>query len=51
MNLTIHAIRRVRLPPDLPVFLSKHVTRPLGRSWRERATRRGVTPGGDPAAL
>jgi ribosome-associated translation inhibitor RaiA len=25
--------------------------RPLGRAWRERSTRRGVTPGGDPAAL
>jgi ribosome-associated translation inhibitor RaiA len=25
--------------------------RPLGRAWRERSTRRGVTPNGDPAAL
>ena len=25
--------------------------RPLGRTWRERTSRRGVTPGGDPAAL
>jgi putative sigma-54 modulation protein len=25
--------------------------RPLGRSWRERSSRRGVTPDGDPAAL
>lgn len=25
--------------------------RPLGRSWRERSTRRGVTPAGDPAGL
>ena len=25
--------------------------RPLGRTWRERSSRRGVTPGGDPAAL
>lgn len=25
--------------------------RPLGRSWRERTTRRGVTPDGGPAAL
>ena len=29
----------------------KPVHRPLGRTWRERSTRRGVTPGGDPAAL
>jgi putative sigma-54 modulation protein len=29
----------------------KPMHRPLGRSWRERSTRRGVTPGGDPAAL
>src|SRR5512146_948983 len=25
--------------------------RPLGRTWRERSSRRGVTPGGDPAGL
>lgn len=25
--------------------------RPLGRSWRERTSRRGVTPAGDPAGL
>ncbi len=29
----------------------KPVHRPLGRTWRERSTRRGVTPDGDPAAL
>lgn len=29
----------------------KPMHRPLGRSWRERSTRRGVTPGGDPAGL
>jgi ribosome-associated translation inhibitor RaiA len=29
----------------------KKVHRPLGRTWRERSSRRGVTPGGDPAAL
>lgn len=29
----------------------KAVHRPLGRTWRERSTRRGVTPDGDPAAL
>jgi hypothetical protein len=29
----------------------KPMHRPLGRSWRERASRSGVTPEGDPAAL
>lgn len=29
----------------------KPMHRPLGRSWRERSSRRGVTPDGDPAAL
>ncbi len=29
----------------------KPMHRPLGRSWRERSSRRGVTPNGDPAAL
>jgi ribosomal subunit interface protein len=29
----------------------KLVHRPLGRTWRDRSSRRGVTPGGDPAAL
>jgi putative sigma-54 modulation protein len=29
----------------------KPMHRPLGRTYRERSTRRGVTPGGDPAAL
>jgi putative sigma-54 modulation protein len=29
----------------------KPMHRPLGRSWRERSTRRGVTPDGDPASL
>jgi putative sigma-54 modulation protein len=29
----------------------KPMHRPLGRSWRERSTRRGVTPDGEPAAL
>ncbi len=29
----------------------KPMHRPLGRSWRERSSRRGVTPGGDPAGL
>lgn len=29
----------------------KPMHRPLGRSWRERSSRSGVTPEGDPAAL
>ncbi len=29
----------------------KPVHRPLGRTWRERSTRRGVTPEGGPSAL
>jgi ribosome-associated translation inhibitor RaiA len=29
----------------------KPMHRPLGRSWRERSTRRGVTPEGGPSAL
>jgi hypothetical protein len=29
----------------------KPMHRPLGRSWRERSSRAGVTPEGDPAAL
>jgi hypothetical protein len=29
----------------------KKMHRPLGRSWRERSTRKGVTPDGEPSAL
>jgi ribosomal subunit interface protein len=29
----------------------KPMHRPLGRAWRERSTRRGVTPAGEPASL
>jgi hypothetical protein len=29
----------------------KPLHRPLGRTWRERSTRSGTTPGGDPAGL
>jgi putative sigma-54 modulation protein len=29
----------------------KPMHRPLGRTWRERSTRRGVTPDGEPASL
>jgi hypothetical protein len=29
----------------------KLVHRPLGRTWRDRTSRRGVTPTGDPAGL
>jgi ribosome-associated translation inhibitor RaiA len=29
----------------------KKTHRPLGRTWRERSTRRGTTPAGEPSAL
>jgi hypothetical protein len=29
----------------------KPMHRPLGRTWRERSTRRGLTPDGEPATL
>jgi ribosome-associated translation inhibitor RaiA len=29
----------------------KAVHRPLGRTWRDRSTRKGTTPAGDPSAL
>jgi ribosomal subunit interface protein len=29
----------------------KPMTKPIGRTWRERSTRRGVTPSGEPASL
>ncbi len=38
-------LSRMRSPSRKPVH------RPLGRTWRERSSRRGVTPDGDPAAL
>ncbi len=38
-------LSRMRSPSRRPTH------RPLGRTWRERSSRRGVTPGGDPAAL
>lgn len=38
-------LSRMRSPSRKPTH------RPLGRTWRERSTRRGVTPRGDPAAL
>ena len=38
-------LEKMRVPGRKPVH------RPLGRTWRERTTRRGTTPGGDPAGL
>ncbi len=38
-------LSRMRSPARKPMH------RPLGRTWRERSSRRGVTPDGDPAAL
>ena len=42
-------VRREIVKMRTPSRKSMH--RPLGRTWRERSTRRGVTPSGDPAAL
>jgi len=42
-------VRREIVKMRTPSRKSTH--RPLGRTWRERSTRRGVTPSGDPAAL
>ena len=36
MKLTIHA-HHLTLPPDLPAFLEKHVTRPLARLFDDSA--------------
>lgn len=44
-RLVRRELAKMRAPSRKPVH------RPLGRTWRERSTRRGVTPGGDPAAL
>jgi ribosome-associated translation inhibitor RaiA len=44
-RLVKREIAKMRAPSRRPMH------RPLGRSWRERSTRRGVTPEGDPAAL
>lgn len=44
-RLVRRELGKMRTPSRKPMH------RPLGRSWRERSTRRGVTPDGDPAAL
>jgi hypothetical protein len=44
-RLVRRELARMRAPARKPVH------RPLGRTWRDRTTRRGVTPGGDPAGL
>jgi ribosomal subunit interface protein len=44
--------RQVRKQVDkMRATSRKPMHRPLGRTWRERSTRRGVTPEGGPAAL
>lgn len=44
--------RHVRKQVDkMRASTRKPVHRPLGRTWRERSTRSGVTPEGEPAAL
>jgi ribosome-associated translation inhibitor RaiA len=44
-RLVRRELSKMRAPARKPVH------RPLGRTWRERSSRTGVTPGGDPAAL
>jgi ribosome-associated translation inhibitor RaiA len=44
-RLVRREVSKMRTPTNKPVH------RPLGRTWRDRATRRGTTPAGDPAAL
>jgi ribosome-associated translation inhibitor RaiA len=44
-RLVKREIAKMRAPSRRPMH------RPLGRTWRERSTRRGVTPEGEPAAL
>lgn len=44
-RLVRRELSKMRTPARKPVH------RPLGRAWRERSSRRGVTPGGDPAGL
>jgi ribosome-associated translation inhibitor RaiA len=44
-RLVKREIGKMRSPSRKPVH------RPLGRTWRERSSRRGVTPNGDPSAL
>jgi putative sigma-54 modulation protein len=42
MRLSIHHHHRVAIPPDLPQFLSKHVTRPLARIFDDPAAELAV---------
>ncbi len=44
-RLVRRELAKMRAPARKPVH------RPLGRTWRERSTRRGVTPAGEPAGL
>jgi ribosome-associated translation inhibitor RaiA len=44
-RLVRREVSKMRAPARKPVH------RPLGRTWRDLATRRGTTPSGDPAAL
>ncbi len=44
-RLAKRELAKMRTPSRKPMH------RPLGRSWRERSSRRGVTPSGDPSAL
>jgi ribosome-associated translation inhibitor RaiA len=44
-RLVRRELSKMRAPARKPLH------RPLGRTWRDRSTRRGVTPGGDPAGL
>lgn len=44
-RLVRRELEKMRSPARKPVH------RPLGRTWRERSSRRGVTPTGEPAGL
>jgi ribosome-associated translation inhibitor RaiA len=44
-RLVRRELAKMRAPARRPVH------RPLGRTWRDRSSRAGVTPDGDPAAL
>jgi ribosome-associated translation inhibitor RaiA len=44
-RLVIRQLEKMRSPGR------KQMHRPLGRTYRDRSSRRGVTPSGDPAAL
>jgi ribosome-associated translation inhibitor RaiA len=42
MRLSIHHQHHVAVPPDLPAFLAKHVTRPLARVYDSPAAELGI---------